>query len=123
MKVLFVGDTRLFDAVKRLSDRCNLQIEWEHQEGVWEEKSSGLHAIVLDSKWFRSFREKQQEDPHCKIIVIGPYTDSMSRQAFTPNKDCIYIAYSELEHDMVPVLEKFVKTALKGGEFLQLPTG
>ncbi|WP_237486357.1 hypothetical protein [Vibrio hippocampi] len=72
------------------------------------DSDEGIHGLILDSKWFRDFFAQSDLILAYRVVVIGPYVDDFSRASFTPNLQYTYIAYSELESKLVPLLESMM---------------
>lgn len=110
MNVCFIGDARLYVAVDSLC--CQIEGVALQQSTIdtidTVEEFSFYHFIILDSKWFREFGGKSITISVDRVVVIGPYVDSFSRSSFTPSPQYTYIAYSELEAKLIPLLNSII---------------
>ncbi|WP_117234931.1 hypothetical protein [Vibrio maerlii] len=115
MKLLFVGDLRLYHAVRGLSERSSLAIKWIYRES-FETDLGTYNALIIDSKWFKDFTRLSSQQGK-SVAIIGPYTDEMSRGAFSLKERYAYIAYGDLESELIPVLAEFLSCHLKPNKY------
>ncbi|CAM4374193.1 hypothetical protein [Vibrio agarivorans] len=109
MKVHFLGDERVYHAIHSLFKHNNLNIELSFQQQCCcgEEK---VAVTMVDSRWFKDFLQTPCSKSSNYVIVIGAYTDSLTKQAFEANHQYRYIAYSELESKLLNVINEVLLT-------------
>lgn len=113
MNVQFIGDDRLFTAVESLLFQLK-EVRLYSVDINSDDFCKNIHALILDSKWFREFTVQSTPRLAYKVVVIGPYIDDCSKSSFTTDPQYTYLAYSELESKLPPLLDSLLFSCEEG---------